>query len=173
MDTDNFLIWLGVMTIVAGVGLVSLVGAYRGSNPNPLFTQPVSLAGTTPSPTSEQSHPQGSLPAESPTAVAADPSPDSEVATAILAFEKGNQAFEAKRFRWAIDKYSQAVQSQPNFAEAYHNRGLASANLGQDDDAARDLAKAAELYLEQGQETFNLIRPQLEALRTKKARKAA
>ena len=42
----------------------------------------------------------------------------------------------------------------PNLAQAYYNRGKTKYNLGQKQAAAIDLAKAAELFRQQGKMDF-------------------
>ncbi|MHC5862077.1 tetratricopeptide repeat protein, partial [Nostoc sp.] len=50
----------------------------------------------------------------------------------------------------AIEDYNQAIRINPNFAEAYYNRGIARASSGDDRLAIEDLQKAANLFQEQG-----------------------
>lgn len=122
----NFWIWLSVIVAVGGFGLVTLLQAYLGRvKQASLFSEPLGL----------------DLP---------DPVSTDETAQIIqTAFTKGAQAFAKSQFRWAMEQYSLAVQTQPTLAVAYHNRGLAAANLRQIQEAAQDLAKAADLYLDQ------------------------
>ena len=47
----------------------------------------------------------------------------------------------------AIKDFTKAIALDPNFAEAYYNRGLAEENLGNDKAAKADFAKAAKLGL--------------------------
>jgi tetratricopeptide (TPR) repeat protein len=120
----NFWIWLSVIGAVGGFGLVALLQAYLGrGGKSCIFAEP---------------QPIGEL-----------ASTDEDAQIIQTALTKAAAAFTAGRYRWAIDQYSLAVQTQVDLAMAYHNRGLAAANLRQNQDAARDLAKAAELYLDQ------------------------
>ena len=48
----------------------------------------------------------------------------------------------------AIEDYSQAIRLDPQYAKAYYNRGIAYGNLGQQEIANRDFAKAKELGVE-------------------------
>jgi tetratricopeptide (TPR) repeat protein len=136
----NLWLWLGVITSVGGLGIVFLLRAYRGKGYKaPKFDQP--------------------LPTAQPPAGTAD------LELAAKAFAKGNAAFGAGRYRWAADQYAQALQAAPNWAEAHH-RGLAVANLGQTGDAAQDLAKAANLYLDgDNLAGLELVRQQLQQLK--------
>lgn len=137
----NLWLWLGVITWVGGLGVVFLVRAYRGNGSKvPKFNQ--------------------LLPITQPPAGTANPE------LAAKAFAKGNQAFGAGRYRWAADQYAQALQAAPNWAEAYHHRALAVANLGQTGDAAQDLATAAHLYLDgDNLAGLELVRQQLQQLK--------
>ncbi len=88
---------------------------------------------------------------------------------AILLFQQGVIAFNAGRYPNAIEQFTQAIQLTPNFAEAYHDRGLAFANLRCDDDATFNLVKASELYLEGGdRERVSIVKQNLEALKARK-----
>lgn len=52
----------------------------------------------------------------------------------------------------AIADYSQVLKRQPDDAEAYYNRGLSHAQLeGSEEDAIKDLEKAAKLFAKAGQ----------------------
>ena len=44
---------------------------------------------------------------------------------AFLALEEGNNAYFGKNFQQAISAYSRAIEMNPNYAEAYNNRGNA------------------------------------------------
>ena len=48
-------------------------------------------------------------------------------------------------FRAAIQDYSEAIQRDPEFAEAYFNRGLARLSQGDANRGIADLSKAGEL----------------------------
>jgi tetratricopeptide (TPR) repeat protein len=149
MDTisnnSHLWLWLGVITLVGGLGMVFLLRAYRGNgSQTPRFDQP--------------------LPAAQPTTQPPAGTADLELAAKV--FAEGNAAFGVGRYRWAADQYTQALQVAPNWAEAYHHRGLAVANLGQTGDAAQDLAKAANLYLDgDNLAGLELVRQQLQQLK--------
>jgi hypothetical protein len=54
-------------------------------------------------------------------------------------------------------------------AVAYHNRGLAFANLRQDDESVANLLQAAELYLQEGnQPAIAIVKKNLELLKARK-----
>jgi tetratricopeptide (TPR) repeat protein len=142
MEITNFLTWFLFIAGVIGIGLGVMVRAYIGSGSiSILFPDPV-LAP--------------------PAVLAAD-------TEAAAQFQQGVAAFQAGKYRKAVNRFSQAIQRVSTFAEAYHNRGLAFANLRQDDDAARNLVKAGEGYLEQGnQDAFATVKQNLEALKARK-----
>jgi serine/threonine protein kinase/WD40 repeat protein/Tfp pilus assembly protein PilF len=58
---------------------------------------------------------------------------------------RGQEHFGAKRWRQAVAEYSRTLELRPDQAAAYHNRGHAHQELGEFDQALRDLAKAVEL----------------------------
>ncbi|QYO65106.1 tetratricopeptide repeat protein [Leptolyngbya sp. 7M] len=75
----------------------------------------------------------------------------------------------ASQYRRAITCFNQALQLDSQFAEAYYNRGRASANLRRITDAVADLVKASELYLEQGNTTpIAQLKQDLEQLKPQK-----
>lgn len=65
---------------------------------------------------------------------------------AIAPFQKGISAFQAGQYRDAVEWFNQAIQSDATFAEAFHNRGLALANLQKDNEAVRSLVQASQAY---------------------------
>ena len=144
MEIANFLTWFIVIAIVAGVALGAMTYAYIGSGSTEvLFKDPVLL----------------------PPAL---PLGDAGNKASAL-FQQGYDAFQAGNYRQAVDKFSKTIQMVSTFAEAYHNRGLAFANLRQDDDSVLNLVKAGEFYLQQGnQEAIAIIKQNLEALKARK-----
>lgn len=60
-------------------------------------------------------------------------------------FNKGNIYYEARDFTSAMQCYSEAIKIDPDFGEAYFNRGLAYLNSGNKSQAFSDLSKAGEL----------------------------
>ena len=55
------------------------------------------------------------------------------------------QALSEKDYQKAIQLYSEAIELNPNFAEAYSNRGYAKYLLGEEENALQDYDKAIEL----------------------------
>lgn len=60
-------------------------------------------------------------------------------------YEKANNLLRAKQYGKAIASYDKALKLQPNFAEAWDNRGRAFANLGQYEEAIASYDKALQL----------------------------
>lgn len=138
--TADFWIWLAVVAIALSVGGGVMLRAYLGGGGlTLLFKEPIALNS------------------------------DLEDAEAQVAFNKGEEAFRAGRYRWAADKFSQAIQLSPGLAEAYHNRGLIAANLRQNTEAAADLAQAGEFYFQQEKKAaLSQVREDLETLKAGK-----
>jgi len=65
--------------------------------------------------------------------------------TAEEFFEKGNVKDYLQDYSGAISDYNKAIEINPDYAEAYSNRGIAKINLGQKDSGCLDLSKAGEL----------------------------
>lgn len=144
MDIANFLIWLVLILTVAGVGIGFMVYAYVGSGSlSVLFPEPMVLPSSL---------------------------PDSNEGTeAAVYFQNGYNAYKSGNYRQAIAQFTQALQQIPTLAEAYHNRGLAYANLRQDDDSVINLLTSTDLYAQQENgEALILIKQQLEAIRARK-----
>jgi tetratricopeptide (TPR) repeat protein len=77
------------------------------------------------------------MPAAASTTAANDP--------ATAALQRGDAAFDQGNFDAAIEAYSDAIVRNPNFAEAYNNRGLANYLAGHPTDALADLNRALSL----------------------------
>ncbi|MCK9404099.1 MAG: tetratricopeptide repeat protein [Chitinophagaceae bacterium] len=60
-------------------------------------------------------------------------------------FENGQGLFSQSRFSEAIGQYTKAIQLNPNHVDAFLDRGVSKANLGQYDSAIVDYNKAEEL----------------------------
>ena len=85
------------------------------------------------------------------------------------AFNAGCQAFSEGEYAQAIAAFERELRSHPDHAEAYHNRGLAFANLRQDDKAVENLLKASQCYAEVDRpEALEQLRSQLQALKARK-----
>ena len=62
-------------------------------------------------------------------------------------FDEGNALFDKYHFKEAVEKYTEAINLDPNYAEAYHNRGLVygSWRLKDAEKGLADLNKAIQL----------------------------
>ncbi len=147
MELVNFFTWFIFIAAVVGVGFGVMTNAYIGSGSIlVLFRDPIK-------------------------APALLQNSDTDNKTAVY-FQQGYDAYLTGNYRQAIDRFNSAIQQVSTLAEAYHNRGLALANLRQDADAARDIAQAGELYLQQGnKEAIATIKANLEALKARKKAK--
>ena len=61
----------------------------------------------------------------------------------------------AKDYNAAIQQYTEAIKSNPNFAEAYFNRGLTYIYSGERSKGIADLSKAGELGI---YDAYNLLK---------------
>ncbi|MGB3531963.1 MAG: hypothetical protein WBA13_00435 [Microcoleaceae cyanobacterium] len=124
MENTDFLIWLISIGTLAVIGVGTMISAYKGTGSiSILFNEPLSL----------------------PTAL-----PDSDSGTeAAVQFQEGYNAYKAGQYRKAIDYFTRAIEHQASLAQAYHNRGLAYANLRQDDNSVVSLLSASEFYAQQ------------------------
>ena len=122
METASFLIWALVIGAIAAFAIGSMTQAYVGKGSLAIvFPEPIPL----------------------PTAL---PTLNPEATTQ---FQQSCEAFRSRNYREASDRLSAMTQQESAFAEAYHNRGRAIANLRQDREAAALLVKAGDLYLQQ------------------------
>lgn len=142
----NFLIWLIVIGIIAIIGLGSMIQAYSGSGSLAvLFTEPIA-----PSP----------LPTLN--------------ADAAVQFQQACEAHRKGKYREASDRFTQAARLDETFAEAFHNLGLVTANLRQDNNAAQYLLLAGERYLEQDNTAgYEQVKQALGLLKARKLAKEA
>ena len=140
METTNFLIVFIAITVVAGVGIGSMIWAYVGAGSRAvLFKEPILNI------VSDQKN------------------------EALQQFQQGIIAFREGRYLAAIEQFTQVIQLDSTLAEVYHDRGLAFANLRRDDDATFNLVKASELYLERGDRaSVTIVKQNLEALKARK-----
>ena len=67
---------------------------------------------------------------------------NNEYFSALMELEKGNNFYFRKDYQNAINSYTNAINIQPNFAEAYNNRGNAYTNLKNFQAALNDLQTA-------------------------------
>ena len=70
-------------------------------------------------------------------------------------FNRGNVAAKLNDFKSAIVDYTQAINIDDRFAEAYFNRGLARLYTGNSEEGIADLSKAGELGMFQA---YNVIK---------------
>ncbi|MCL2923624.1 MAG: hypothetical protein MGF17_03090 [Trichodesmium sp. MAG_R04] len=90
-------------------------------------------------------------------------------AEAAVNFQQGCEAFQVGNYQQAIKKFTEVIQNNSNIVQAYHNRGLAFANLRQDDESVANLLQAAELYLQEGnQPAIAIVKKNLELLKARK-----
>jgi tetratricopeptide (TPR) repeat protein len=126
MESLSFWIWLIAIGLIAGIGLSAMVSAYWGrGSVAVVFAEPIAPTEGQPAPTL-----------------------NSEAADY---FQQGCAAYRAGQYRQAVACFNQAIQRDSQFAEAYHDRGRATANLRRVTEAITDLVKASELYLQQGE----------------------
>ncbi len=69
---------------------------------------------------------------------------------AEIFYSMGNSLMEEKDFQGAIHHFNQAIDTYPQYAEAYTNRAVAKAQLGDRAGAVADLQQAATLFRQQG-----------------------
>lgn len=60
-------------------------------------------------------------------------------------YKRGNAKNNHGDYKGAIADYSNAIEQNPDFADAYCNRGIAKGKLGDANGACSDFKKAAEL----------------------------
>ncbi|MGK7921249.1 MAG: hypothetical protein AB4080_14695 [Trichodesmium sp.] len=139
MEIENFLTWLIFFGLITSVGIGAMIYAYRGQGS-------ISVLFTEPIST------PSFIPQET-----------------VGNFEEGCEAFRVGNYQQAINKFTETVQNNSNIAEAYHNLGLAFANLRQDDESVANLLQAGELYIQQGnQESIGILKKNLELLKKRK-----
>ena len=87
--------------------------------------------------------------------------------TSAVLFHQGFASHNKGKYKEAIEKYDEAIELNPVFAEAYNNRGLAKGDLKQYQEAIADYEKAIELdpndadaYNNRGIAKNNLGQPQ-------------
>lgn len=132
----ELVIWLSVVLAVLGFGMGVMVWAYR---------RPLGNSALFPTPVMELSMPIGD--------------------DTRTQFEAGCAAFAQGRYPAAIDQFTAVMVAEPNCAEAFHNGGLAYANMGTDGQAVQALLKASELYDRQSTKPrLDLVKQQLEQI---------
>ena len=117
MEIPNFLIWASVVLGIAGFAMGSMISAFR---------QPIKQAPF-------------------PDAVIDQPSiPLAQASLSTFCGAVGT--YKAGDYRGAIEQFTQVIEETPNCAEAWHNVGLAYANVGDNNKAVRSLLKAGDAY---------------------------
>ena len=136
---SNLVIVLIVLISIAGFGAGSMIWAYAGTGSVAVLFQEVI-------------------------------SPPPKLAPeALQNFQIGIGAYLRRRYRPAIAAFTQVLRTEATCAAAYHNCGLAQANLDQTDQATASLLKAAELYFDRGDgRSANLVKQHLTALKMRK-----
>ena len=137
MELPNFLIWAAIVIGATSYAVVSMVSAYR----KPIAQAPF------------------------PDAVINEPSV--AVSTAALSsFVGAVGTYKAGDYRGAIEQFAAVLNQEPNCAEAFHNLGLAYANIGDNDKALRSLLKASNVYGKQDTKAgLDRIKQDLETLK--------
>lgn len=70
-------------------------------------------------------------------------------------FNRGNIYCKNEKYLSALDEYDKAINIEPEFAEAYYNRGLVRILLNDIEGGAKDLSRAGELGIA---ESYNVIK---------------
>ena len=84
----------------------------------------------------------------------------------MTAFVSAASTFDAGDYRKALDQLTQVIEQEPNCAEAWHNIGLAYANVGDNNKAVRSFLKAGDAYDKQGtQAGIARVKQDLETLK--------
>lgn len=132
----ELVIWLSVVLAILGFGMGSMVWAYR---------RPLGNSALFPAPVTDLSTPMSE--------------------SARAQFEAGCAGFAQGHYLDAIDEFRAVMAAEPGCAEAFHNGGLAYANMGTDGPAVQALLKASELYDQQGTKAgLDLVKQQLEQI---------
>ncbi|MEG3908284.1 hypothetical protein Q5691_00145 [Microcoleus sp. w1-18aA5] len=144
MELTNFIALSVIIALVLGIGFGTMTWAYFGKGSiSVLFKEPI------------LTYPEF---------------PDTDSGSkASVYFQQGIQAYQSGKYRKAKDKFTSAVEQVSTLAEAYHNRGLAFANLRSDDEAVADFIRASELYQQQEAGfAIDTIKQNLSALKQRK-----
>ncbi|EDX84459.1 tetratricopeptide repeat domain protein [Synechococcus sp. PCC 7335] len=134
----NLLVWIAVVFGIAGFAIFSMVRAYRRPIERPPFPELV---------------------------VETSSIPLSPAAQTL--YVAGVGTYKAGDFRGAIEQFTELLNQEPNCAEAFHNLGLAYANVGDNNKAVRSLLKAGDAYDQQDtKEGLEQIKQALEKLKS-------
>jgi hypothetical protein len=141
--SSELIIWLTVVLGILGFGMGSMLWAYRRPlGASVLFSEPV-------------------------------PAPLLPVGDrARTQFQTGCNAFRRGRFTQAMTEFTAVMNAEPACAEAFHNYGLACANLGNDGLAVQALVKASDFYDQQGNKAgLDRVKQDLEQLADRQRRR--
>ena len=137
MEVTNFVVWAAVVLGIGGFAIASMINAFR---------KPVTQVPFPDTLLTESSIPLSAAAAEDFTA-------------AVGTHKAGD-------YRRAIEQYAPVVKKEPNCAEAWHNIGLAYANVGDNNKALRSFLKASDAYDKQGTKAgIDRIKADLERLK--------
>ncbi|MEM8505621.1 MAG: tetratricopeptide repeat protein [Cyanobacteria bacterium P01_D01_bin.1] len=116
----NLLVWIAVVFGIAGFAMFSMLSAYR---------RPIEQA------------PFPNLVVETSSI------PLSALAQTLYVSAVGT--YRSGDYRGAVEQFTEVLNIEPNCAEAFHNLGMAYANVGDNNKAVRSLLKAGEAYAQQ------------------------
>ncbi|MGB7087947.1 MAG: hypothetical protein WBD47_20485 [Phormidesmis sp.] len=137
METPNFLIWAAVVFGIGGFAITSMITAFRTPIPQAPF----------------------------PNSAIDQPTIPLSQAT-MTRFVGAVGTFKAGDYRGAIEQMTPVLEQEPNCAEAWHNVGLAYANIGDNNKAVRSLLKASDAYDKQDTKAgLDRIKQELETLK--------
>ncbi len=149
VESGNFAILIGAIASTLGIGILVMRWAYQGQGSVVvIFPNPVDFANR--DDRISQNAEQDQM----------------TIQKAIACFQTGSTYFKSQNYGAAVEQFRQAVDHDPTFAEAYHNGGLALANLRKDNEAVRSLLKAGDLYAEANDpEAIARLKQQMDLLR--------
>jgi hypothetical protein len=126
------------------VGIALVTGACSTATPVPTAT-PIPTATATPTPVSAPSPTPTPVPTAAPTAT---PTPTPKPPDALFSYTYAVRLLRAAQYEDAIPQFGMVIRILPDFAKAYHGRGLAYYNNEQEELAIEDFSKAIELKLD-------------------------
>ncbi len=137
MEISNFVIWGIVVFGIAGFAITTMLSAFR---------QPVAQI------------PFANAVIDRPSLVLSE--------AAMMGFIGAVGTYKATDYRGALEQFTKVVEQEPNCAEAWHNIGLAYANIGDNNKAVRSLLKAGDAYDKQATKAgIDRIKQDLETLK--------
>ena len=74
---------------------------------------------------------------------------------ARILFYRGNAKYQSGEYKEGIEDYNQAIELNPQYAEAYNNRGNAKKRLGEYKEAIKDYNQAIELNPQYAKAYYN------------------